>query len=62
MVLKFISSRDEESSQLVRAISTLLEFSPQEEKYVKEYLEYKVSLAALKLFPNVYVIVAKHAM
>ncbi len=42
VVLKFISSREDESSQLVRALSTLLEFSPQEEKYVKDYLDYKV--------------------
>lgn len=28
--------------QLVRAMSTLLEFNPQEEQHVKDYLEYRV--------------------
>ena len=34
--------------QLVRAISVLLELSPQEEKHIKEYLDYKVSLTSIK--------------
>ncbi len=30
------------AGQLLRAISTLLELSTDEEKYIREYLEYKV--------------------
>ena len=40
--MKFICSREDEALQLVRAISVLLELSPQEEKHIKEYLDYKV--------------------
>ena len=42
VVLRFICSREDEALQLVRAISVLLELSPQEEKHIKEYLGYKV--------------------
>ena len=42
VVMKFICSREDEALQLVRAISVLLELSPQEEKHIKEYLDYKV--------------------
>lgn len=42
VVMKFICSREDEALQLIRAISTLLEFSPQEEQHVKQYLDYKV--------------------
>ena len=42
VVIKFICSRGDEALQLVRAISVLLELSPQEEKHIKEYLDYKV--------------------
>ena len=31
-----------QATQLVRAIATLLEFNPQEEQHVKDFLEYKV--------------------
>ena len=46
--MKFICSREDEALQLVRAISVLLELSPQEEKHIKEYLDYKVSLMSIK--------------
>lgn len=42
VVMKFICSREDEALQLIRAVSTLLEFSPQEEQHVKQYLSYKV--------------------
>lgn len=42
VVIKFVCSREDEALQLIRAISTLLEFSPQEEQHVKQYLNYKV--------------------
>lgn len=42
VVIKFICSREDEALQLIRAISTLLEFSPQEEQHVKQFLNYKV--------------------
>ena len=42
VVIKFICSRGDEALQLVRAIAVLLELSPQEEKHIKEYLDYKV--------------------
>lgn len=33
-----------QACQLVRAVATLLELSNEEEKYVRDYLQYKVSL------------------
>lgn len=42
VVIKFVCSREDEALQLIRAISTLLEFSPQEEEHVRQYLNYKV--------------------
>lgn len=48
VVMKFICSREDEALQLVRAISVLLELSPQEEKHIKEYLDYKVRQRAMK--------------
>ena len=42
VVIKFICSREDEALQLIRAISTLLEFNSHEEDYVKRYLNYKV--------------------
>ena len=44
VVIKFLCSREDEALQLIRAISTLLEFSPQEEEHVKNYLSYRVIL------------------
>ena len=44
VVLKFITSNDHESQkQLVKAISTLLKFSPEEEAIVKQSLETRTS-------------------
>lgn len=42
VVIKFMCSREDDALQLIRAISTLLEFSPQEEEHVKNFLSYKV--------------------
>lgn len=42
VVIKFMCSREDDALQLIRAVSTLLEFSPQEEEHVKSYLDYKV--------------------
>lgn len=47
VVIKFLCSREDEALQLIRAISTLLEFSPQEEEHVKNYLSYRVILIIL---------------
>ena len=43
VVIKFICSREEEALQLICALSTLLELSPQEVDHIKRYLEYKSS-------------------
>ena len=43
VVMKFICSRGDEALQLVRAISVLLELTPEEERHIKEYLDYKVA-------------------
>ena len=42
VVMKFICSREDEALQLVRAITVLLELTPQEEEHIKQYLDYKV--------------------
>lgn len=42
VVIKFICSREDDALQLIRAISTLLEFTQQEEEHVKSFLTYKV--------------------
>ena len=42
VVIKFMCSREDEALQLIRAVSTLLEFTQQEEEHVKRYLNYKV--------------------
>lgn len=42
VVIKFMCSREDEALQLIRAVATLLEFTPQEEQHVKGYLNYKV--------------------
>ncbi len=42
VVIRFMCCREDEALQLIRAVSTLLEFSPQEEQHVKNYLSYKV--------------------
>ncbi len=43
VVIKFMCSHEDEALQLIRAVATLLEFSPQEEEHVKGYLNYRVS-------------------
>ncbi|XP_075912249.1 golgin subfamily A member 1 isoform X2 [Petromyzon marinus] len=43
VVLKFVSAREAEAFHLVRAISVLLHLSSQEERLLKETLEYKMS-------------------
>ena len=53
VVMKFICSREDEALQLVRAISVLLELSPQEEKHIKEYLDYKVRQRETEVVPLV---------
>ena len=50
VVMKFICSSEVEALQLVRAISVLLELSPQEERHIKEYLDYKVPACLVVLF------------
>uniref|UniRef100_H3CBB2 Golgin subfamily A member 1 n=1 Tax=Tetraodon nigroviridis TaxID=99883 RepID=H3CBB2_TETNG len=43
VVLKFMSSREAEAFQLIRAVSVLLNFTPEEEDMLKQTLEYKMS-------------------
>uniref|UniRef100_A0A674NXM2 Golgin subfamily A member 1 n=1 Tax=Takifugu rubripes TaxID=31033 RepID=A0A674NXM2_TAKRU len=43
VVLKFMSSRDAEAFQLIRAVSVLLHFTREEEDMLKQTLEYKMS-------------------
>uniref|UniRef100_A0A673BP99 GRIP domain-containing protein n=1 Tax=Sphaeramia orbicularis TaxID=375764 RepID=A0A673BP99_9TELE len=46
VVLKFMSSRDAEAYQLIRAVSVLLNFTREEEDMLKQTLEYKVCSGA----------------
>lgn len=43
VVLKFLCSQDHEARQLIKAMSTLLQFSPREEKLVVDWLDYRMS-------------------
>lgn len=43
VVFSFLISRDTESLHLVKAIAVLLEFTPTEERLLKETLEWKMS-------------------
>ncbi|CAG9771987.1 unnamed protein product [Ceutorhynchus assimilis] len=43
VVIKFLTSREYEAQHLIKAISTLLKFSPEEEKLIYETLEWKKS-------------------
>lgn len=52
VVIKFMCSRDDEALQLIRAVSTLLEFSPQEEEHIRGYLNYKVCLFIQESYPQ----------
>ncbi|GAA6066865.1 golgin subfamily A member 1 isoform X1, partial [Tachysurus ichikawai] len=47
VVLKFMSSREAEAYQLIRAISVLLHFTREEEDMLKQTLEYKKAGKAL---------------
>ncbi|XP_015681613.1 golgin subfamily A member 1 [Protobothrops mucrosquamatus] len=52
VVLKFMSSRESEALHLIKALSVLLSFSPEEENMVKETLEYKMSWFGSKPLPR----------
>lgn len=43
VLIKFLTSREYEALHLIKAISTLLKFSPEEEKLLHETLEWKMS-------------------
>ncbi|XP_025831687.1 golgin subfamily A member 1-like [Agrilus planipennis] len=43
VVIKFLTSREYEAIHLIRAIATLLKFSPEEEKLIQDTLEWKMS-------------------
>ena len=42
-VIKYITSPDSESNYLIRVISVLLKFTPEERNIVQDYLKYKAS-------------------
>ncbi|XP_061585678.1 golgin subfamily A member 1 isoform X2 [Cololabis saira] len=52
VVLKFMSSRDAEALQLIRAVSVLLNFTREEEDMMKQTLEYKMSWFGSKPSPK----------
>ncbi|XP_070614781.1 golgin subfamily A member 1 isoform X2 [Erythrolamprus reginae] len=52
VVLKFMSCRESEALHLIKALSVLLNFSPEEENMVKETLEYKMSWFGSKPHPQ----------
>ncbi|KAG5840773.1 hypothetical protein ANANG_G00192220 [Anguilla anguilla] len=52
VVLKFMSSREAEAYQLIRAVSVLLNFTREEEDMLKETLEYKMSWFGSKPSPK----------
>uniref|UniRef100_A0A8C8JFQ0 Golgin subfamily A member 1 n=1 Tax=Oncorhynchus tshawytscha TaxID=74940 RepID=A0A8C8JFQ0_ONCTS len=52
VVLKFMSSREAEAYQLIRAVSVLLNFTSEEEDMLKETLEYKMSWFGSKPSPK----------
>lgn len=43
VVIKFLTSRDYEAQHLIKAISTLLKFTTEEEKLIQDTLEWKKS-------------------
>ncbi|XP_037536696.1 golgin subfamily A member 1 [Nematolebias whitei] len=47
VVLKFMSSREAEAYQLIRAVSVLLNFTREEEEMLKQTLEYKVGVSLM---------------
>lgn len=52
VVLKFMSCRESEAFQLIKAVSVLLNFSQEEENMLKETLEYKMSWFGSKPAPK----------
>uniref|UniRef100_A0AAY4DLY1 Golgin subfamily A member 1 n=1 Tax=Denticeps clupeoides TaxID=299321 RepID=A0AAY4DLY1_9TELE len=52
VVLKFMSSREAEAYQLIRAVSVLLRFTREEEDLLKQTLEYKMSWFGSKPAPK----------
>ncbi|XP_046727313.1 golgin subfamily A member 1 isoform X2 [Silurus meridionalis] len=52
VVLKFMSSREAEAFQLIRAVSVLLHFTREEEDMLKQTLEYKMSWFGSKPTPK----------
>ncbi|XP_004716511.1 golgin subfamily A member 1 isoform X2 [Echinops telfairi] len=52
VVLKFMSCRESEAFHLIKAVSVLLNFSPEEENMLKETLEYKMSWFGSKPAPK----------
>ncbi|XP_076126914.1 golgin subfamily A member 1 isoform X1 [Alosa pseudoharengus] len=52
VVLKFMSCREAEAFHLIRAVSVLLHFSPEEEDMLKQTLEYKMSWFGSKPSPK----------
>ncbi|XP_061753390.1 golgin subfamily A member 1 isoform X1 [Nerophis ophidion] len=52
VVLKFMSSREAEAYQLVRAVSVLLNFTREEEDMLKQTIEYKMSWFGSKPSPK----------
>uniref|UniRef100_A0A3Q3WIV0 Golgin subfamily A member 1 n=1 Tax=Mola mola TaxID=94237 RepID=A0A3Q3WIV0_MOLML len=52
VVLKFMSSREAEAFQLIRAVSVLLNFTREEEELLKQTLEYKMSWFGSKPSPK----------
>ncbi|NXX97102.1 GOGA1 protein, partial [Centropus bengalensis] len=52
VVLKFMSCRESEAFQLIKAVSVLLNFSQEEENMLKETLEYKMSWFGSKPSPR----------
>ncbi|TTX22772.1 Golgin subfamily A member 1 [Bagarius yarrelli] len=52
VVLKFMSSREAEAYQLIRAVSVLLHFTHEEEDMLKQTLEYKMSWFGSKPTPK----------
>ncbi|XP_038863050.1 golgin subfamily A member 1 isoform X1 [Salvelinus namaycush] len=52
VVLKFMSSREAEAYQLIRAVSVLLNFTGEEEDMLKQTLEYKMSWFGSKPSPK----------
>ncbi|XP_058528545.1 golgin subfamily A member 1 isoform X1 [Ochotona princeps] len=52
VVLKFMSCRESEAFHLIKAVSVLLNFSPEEENMLRETLEYKMSWFGSKPAPK----------